>query len=253
MSPAGPRANLAVIRPPYETLTPLAPAVPLDALEMRGCAIIWWIRDAATQQNEFDYLLEREIGIPLIIVLPAPSAAQRTLPLLHAARRLRPRAVIPAGIFDEPLQIRDVLSAPPKSMAEAATLYLVHRGILRSRSIQKEVQRIFELAPEVPSISKLARRMYTSRRSLGRHFAAHDLPVPSHWLQFGRLLHISVRLQNESGAIFRIAAKSGYPDGFTLSNQMKRLTGFRPTDIKRLLGWEWIIEAWIRREGLDRE
>ena len=32
MSPAGPRVNLAVIRPPYETLAPLAPAVPLDAI-----------------------------------------------------------------------------------------------------------------------------------------------------------------------------------------------------------------------------
>ena len=106
-----------------------------------------------------------------------------------------------------------------------------------------------ELAPEVASISKLSRRMYTSRRTLGRHLSAAGLPVPSHWLQFARLLYISVQLQNDSSAIFRIACRAGYPDGFTMSNQMKRLIGYRPSDIRACLGWEWIVEAWLRREA----
>ena len=43
----------------------------------------------------------------------------------------------------------------------------------------REVKRIFELAPEISSVTKLARRMYTSRRTLGRHFALSGVPVPS--------------------------------------------------------------------------
>jgi hypothetical protein len=31
---------------------------------------------------------------------------------------------------------------------------------------------------------------------------------------------------------------------------MKRLTGFRPTDVRQRLGWEWVVEAWLRRERL---
>ena len=58
------------------------------------------------------------------------------------------------------------------------------------------------------------------------------------------------RSLKETTAIFRIAARCGYPDGFTMSNQMKRLTGFRPTEVRQRLGWEWVMEAWLRREGL---
>ena len=46
----------------------------------------------------------------------------------------------------------------------------------------------------------------------------------------------------------RNLAKSGYPDGFTLSNQMKRLIGCRPTEVRTCLGREWILDAWLRRE-----
>jgi transcriptional regulator GlxA family with amidase domain len=94
--------------------------------------------------------------------------------------------------------------------------------------------------------------MYISRRTLGRHFALSGLPVPSHWLQFARLLHVSIQLQNETGAAFRIATRAGYPDGFTMSNQMKRMIGYRPTEVRNWLGWEWLLEAWLRREGLGR-
>ena len=57
------------------------------------------------------------------------------------------------------------------------------------------------------------------------HFHGAGIPVPSHWLQFGRILNVAMHLHNEKTAVFRIAARSKYPDGFTLSNQMKRLIG----------------------------
>jgi AraC-like DNA-binding protein len=57
-------------------------------------------------------------------------------------------------------------------------------------------------------------------------------------------------MHNDEAAVFRIAARFGYPDGFTMSNQMKRLVGHRPSEVRQLLGWEWIVEAWLKREGL---
>ena len=126
----------------------------------------------------------------------------------------------------------------------------MQRVIVSTRTIRREVHRIFEFAPETGSVSKLSKKLYLSRRTLGRHLTTANLPVPSHWLQFARLLHVTINLQNETTAIFRIAARCGYPDGFTMSNQMKRLTGFRPTEVRQRLGWEWVMEAWLRREGL---
>jgi hypothetical protein len=31
---------------------------------------------------------------------------------------------------------------------------------------------------------------------------------------------------------------------------MKRLIGYRPSEVRRLLGWEWLVEAWLLKEKL---
>jgi AraC-like DNA-binding protein len=192
--------------------------------------------------------MARPPGLPLIVLLPAAAEIRRTLPLLGRVTALFPRSVLPAPYLGSPEYLRQVLAAAPRPLAEGVTRYLRRRGVLRHAAIEREVRRILELATETASVTRLSRRMYASRRTLGRHFSAAHLPVPSHWLQFARLLHITVQLQNEKSAIFRIATRAGYPDGFTMSNQMKRLIGYRPTDVRAWLGWEWVIEAWLRRE-----
>ena len=60
---------------------------------------------------------------------------------------------------------------------------------------------------------------------------------------------MAIRLQNSDETLFSIGYELGYPDGFSLSNQMNRLLGVRPSDARRYLGWEWILEAWLRREA----
>lgn len=241
---------LARFAPPYEHFQPQA-LVPLGTVEdWRGCALVWRLADAASQWPEYVWLAARPAGLPLIVMLPHPDDIERTVPLLRRVRELRPRAVVPGAVLGTPEHLRAMLAAPPRSVAAAVTEYLKYRGVLRTDDARREVHRLLELAPEVPSISQLARRLYTSRRTLGRHFSEWGLPVPSHWLQFARLLHVCLHLHAENTAVFRLAARVKYPDGFTLSNQMKRLLGYRPSEIRRLLGWEWIVEAWLEREGL---
>jgi hypothetical protein len=48
--------------------------------------------------------------------------------------------------------------------------------------------------------------------------------------------------------IFKAAIQVGYPDGFTMSNQMKRLIGCRPSEVRENLGISWILEEWVTRE-----
>jgi AraC-like DNA-binding protein len=258
MRPAtGSETRIFCFAPPYSRLD--AGDGVLDAApdRLRGAALVWWLLDAERQQQEYEHLRARHPALPLIVLLPPARDIHRTLPLLNFISNLRPRAVLPSGNLGAPERLRFVLATPPRPLADTITLYLAQRGILAERTIRREVHRIIELAPEVTSISRLARRMYTSRRTLGRHLSIAGLPVPSHWLQFSRLLHIAVQIQNDSTAIFRIACRAGYPDGFTMSNQMKRLIGCRPSEVRSFLGWEWIVEAWLRREAslgnLDRQ
>ena len=56
-------------------------------------------------------------------------------------------------------------------------------------------------------------------------------------------------MQNTEDSVFSVGCALGYPDGFSVSNQMSRLFGMRPTQARERLGWEWVFEAWLRREA----
>lgn len=250
-----PESTLALFAPPYESFQSISTTWSTPLLPPRGLAIIWWLHDGNVQEQEFEWLWNRPRGLSLFIVLPPARQLERAMPLLEHVLTLNAQAVLPSGPIISPVYLRELLSRPPQQLADAVAMYLLRRRLLRTDEIRREVQRILECVPEIRSISRLARRLYTSRRTLGRHFAAAGLPVPSHWLQFGRLLYAVVHLQREKTAVFRIASRAGYPDGFTMSNQMKRLLGCRPTEVRNHLGWEWIVEAWIQQEtktgGID--
>ena len=244
---------LAVFRPPYDRLSPCVP----DAIEQlhdvdswKGSAVVWLLTDRPSQMAHFEALRYKPAGLPLIVLLPPPSQIGDVIDLLPMVRHLTPRMILPHGLVDTPYRLRQILAAPPRAVPATLTEYLVRRGLLRNRKAMREFQRIVELAPETRSISSLSRRMYTSRRTLGRHFIGSGMPVPSHCLQFARLFHVALQLQIDDSAVFRIASRFGYTDGFTMSNQMKRLIGYRPSDVRELLGWEWIVEAWLKKEGV---
>jgi AraC-like DNA-binding protein len=241
-----PSPNLSLFHPPYEAFTPIG-ELPHGC--ERGCAIVWSVLDATSQQAEFEWLANRPARLPLIILLPPPSGIERALPLLREAGSLHPRGVLPNSGGDGPENIRLLLGSPPRDLPGVVTSHLAREGVLRNQKIRGLVRRIFELAPMYPSITQLARKMCTSRRTLGRAFEAERLPVPSHWLQFARLVYVSAVIQEKQNVpIFKAAIQVGYPDGFTMSNQMKRLIGCRPSDVRENLGLSWILEEWVKLE-----
>jgi AraC-like DNA-binding protein len=255
MAVAPPAEGLRFFSPPYHQIGDEPITEWRDTGCLRGTAVVWTLGAGSGQQRDLALLRERPPALPLIVLLPAAEEIRGVLPALGAVPTLDARAVLPGAALGSPERLRQALCSRPGALAESVTRMLVRRGLLRSDSTRREVRNILELAGDTASISRLSRRMYMSRRTLGRHFAVAGLPVPSHWLQFGRLLNVIVHIQSENAAIFRIATRLGYPDGFTMSNQMHRLIGCRPSEVRRLLGWEWVVEAWLQREaaagGLD--
>ncbi|HSJ10384.1 MAG TPA: AraC family transcriptional regulator [Longimicrobiales bacterium] len=249
--PATAAHTLALFQPPYAELTPCTTSTVAELRHFsawKGKVLVWQLNGGAHQQSEYEALRDKTPGLPLMILLPPPSELRRALDLLPLLRSLGPRGVLPHGFIDSAHRLRQALGTPPGSLGAAVVTLIERMGITDDRKVLRELHRIIELSATTRSIAMLSRRMYTSRRTLGRHFEAHGLPVPSHCLHFGRLLHVALQLQGTDTAMFRIAGRFGYPDGFTMSNQMKRLTGFRPTQVRELLGWEWLVEAWIRKE-----
>lgn len=240
--------SLACFLPPYQEFTAYEEFPSGRRLKRRGAALVWQIVRPDTAEHELEIVRSRPRGVSLIIVLPPAAEIHRVVGIVRELPSTMPRGVLPASAIGSVESVRNVLTSCPRDLPLRVLQYLSHHGVLPTAQLRNDVLRIFELAPHTPSIQKLCRQMYTSRRTLGRHFDAHGLPVPSHWLQFARLLHLATRIHGDKRAIFRLAAQAGYPDGFTMSNQMKRLLGIRPTELRQFLGYEWIIEEWLERE-----
>jgi AraC-like DNA-binding protein len=142
----------------------------------------------------------------------------------------------------------ELLRAEPEDLSAEVLDFLAHRRMVVDRETRRIVARTIELSSTVRSLSELCRQLYVSRRALGRRFSDRRLPPPSHWLQFSRALRVCLRLQASQLPVAQVARMFGYPDAFTLSNQLVRLIGVRPSDVRDCLGWEWVLEAWVEEE-----
>ena len=235
--------GLQLFRAPYHTCTPLDAESHPGNLRP-GEAAVWFMRPGPRIAEELRWAALRPIGMPLFIVLPQPEEIPDLATILPALPNLKPKGVLPGAGRGTLTALRSLLGAPPPALHRAVADLLENTGAIAEPATRQRVELIFAAAPNVRSIHSLARQLCQSRRTLGRFFQERDLPVPSHWLQFARVLHTAIQLQNTSLSIGRVSARFGYPDGFTLSNTMKRLTGYRPSFVREHLGWEWIVEAW---------
>lgn len=241
-----PRHGLHLFRPPYTRCEPVEPSWSGESVEP-GASLVWFMAPVGEIYPELEWVRSRPAWLPLFVVLPEPEDILPIAGILRSVPELNPRGILPSAGQGFTAALRTLLSAPPSELPVAVADHMEAVGFIENGD-RSRVQPIFASAPSIRSIEQLARSMCQSRRTLGRYFRNRGLPVPSHWLQFARLLHVAIQLQNTRTNISRVAARFGYTDGFTMSNSMKRLTGYRPSSVRESLGWEWLVESWIRRE-----
>lgn len=241
---------LSLLCPPYQELR----AVTGGGVQLRsegrrpGCVLVWRMAAGLTAQDR-DIVSSRPGGLPLVVILPTDTDIPEDPAFLRLIEGVRPIGVLPYHQAPSPSDLACVLRQPPEDLASEVTDYVQWRGIALDRETSRLIRKTVTLSAELRSVSGLARALYLSRRALGRRFMARGLPVPSHWLHFSRLLRVAIRLQNSQDSVLSVGYDLGYPDGFSLSNQMARLTGYRPSEARMYLGWEWLLEAWLRQEA----
>lgn len=238
-------------RPPYRFVEPgcgeTAPR-PSRMDPPRGELLVWRASSPLSGWA-FETARARQPGVPLVVILPPADALRDPRELLRIIELCRPHSVLPHHPQPNPLDLQALLRRPPDDLAGDVLDYLVWRGIVLDQDTRHLLRRTMELAGEIRTVSALGRSLYLSRRALGRRFLERGIPVPSHWLHFGRVLRACMNLQNLQSSLFDVASDLGYPDGFALSNQVHRLVGIRPSMAREHLGWEWILETWLRREA----
>lgn len=242
--------ELTVLSHPYQELIPVARGrVQLkEAARMPGSALVWEMPERDFEGNR-SLVENRPGGLSLIVILPSADSIEAHPGIVQAIHRCRPHGLLPRHGIPDPGDLLAVLSRPALDPAAEMTDYLAWRGLVVDRETTHLLRRIFELSGELRTVTALSRGLYMSRRALGRRLMTRGLPVPSHWLQISRILRLTSKLQNSRTSIFSLAYDAGYPDGFALSNQMQRLVGYRPSQIREYRGWEWVFEAWLRREA----
>lgn len=241
-----PFTELSWFSPPYFEFVP-ADRVTHGIQPPRGVFLVWDLKYLTNLASTTHRIAGRPHGMELVVILPRAHDIPRIQHILDGLGDYHPCGILPASL-NSAERLRQALRNLPRRPKQDFTDYVRRRGLLCSDRACADVSKLFAEAPVVRSVSDLARRMATSRRTLGRHFAEAGIPTPSHWLQIARLLYVSLYLQRNRCSIGRAAAEVGYPDPFTMSNQMKRLTGLRPTDVKCRYGWTWIIECWVLEE-----
>ncbi|MFH1763236.1 MAG: hypothetical protein ABIF09_03495 [Gemmatimonadota bacterium] len=236
-----PYRRLEVLDHPYQ--------IPRSPLPNRGSVLLWNLKPGEIASGSRS-VRARPPGVALFVVLP-PTAelGSRGEALLRLMELCRPHSVLPHVQEIDPEELVSVLRRFPSQLAVEVTEYLLWRGVEVDLDTRRLLRKTLELSGELRTVSGLARSLYLSRRALGRRFMTKGLPVPSHWLHFGRVLRGSLRLQDPRANLFGVGCELGYPDGFAFSNQMKRLTGLRPSIMRECFGWEWIVESWLFTEA----
>jgi len=250
MSAPIPFAPLGLLGHPYTEIRPVTGGRHQLYEEGRepGSLLLWRL-DGGPRSQDIPVVSKRPGGLALVVVLPNPQRMGPEGVLTRILGEVRPQGILPHYEDPDPADLIHVLRRPPHNLGVECTEYLRWRGIGFDRESRQLIRRIIDLSAELRSITALSRALYMSRRALGRKFMSRGLPVPSHWLQFGRLLRAAIRMQTSDENVLSIAYELGYPDGFSLSNQMHRLMGIRPAEARERLGWEWIMEAWLKREA----
>jgi len=238
--------------PPYREVDPLShpSAFPSAPLPPRGAALIWNLEQGDWGRG-FRAVRDRPPGVALFILLPPASILGGLDRLLELMEYCRPHSILPHMEELNPEELVAFLKRFPADFPMEVADYLTWRGIEVDSDTRRLIRKTLELSGELRTVGGLARSLYLSRRALGRRFMTRGLPPPSHWLHFGRILRASVRLQHPESTLFSVAGDLGYPDGFSLSNQMHRLIRLRPSIMRECFGWEWIVESWLFQEAME--
>jgi len=239
------------LSPPYHQLSPTDDprAFTNGRAYTAGEALAWHVREPVTEAR-LELVRGRPGGVALLVLLPPSDRLVDPETVLRLVERCRPHSILPHHVEPRVADLTAILRRPPDDLAREVVDYLVWRGLRVDGDTRHLIRRIVDLAGDLRTVSGLSRSLYLSRRALGRRFMSRELPVPSHWLHMGRILKAAIRLQNCDASLFDVAGDLGYADGFSLSNQMHRLVGVRPAEVRECLGWEWILEAWLRKEAV---
>ena len=125
--------------------------------------------------------------------------------------------------------------------------YLIDHDVVPAAGPATDVLRAISALPvEDLRVQLLADRLGVGRRTLVRRLRSSGLPAPHAWIVLARTLHAH-RVILRGGTLKEAAMTAGFPDQFTMSNAIHRISRFRPSEMDSVR-WQQLVEVWIARQ-----
>lgn len=170
---------------------------------------------------------------------------RRSAPWAHITIHV-PEASVTAGALL--LQLTQACALTARAQPSRASLVNLLRPVNLEHQVLRWIQdRKPALRPTV--LQALERAIYGSSATEAtdaarqRHRRA-GLPSPSQTTRLLRALPPLIRLQSSSLSVNRAAIEAGFADGSALSESCQRLFGGRPSWLRSVVGWRWLIWRW---------
>lgn len=247
--PSGSPLGIAQALPPYREFVPFSP--PRDGRAPLPLGTILCVRVTDTARD-WPHV---EAGVPALraryptapVVLHFAHAA--TADAIHLARHaafLFVRAIL---VDDEPVAptLRRFLTQPVDLAADVVE-WLPLRGVRVPPECVPLIREVVRRAAVHRSVRDLLHAIGESEHNVRKRLHGRGLPAPGGWFAAARAAHAALRLQSDTErTLLDVALDFGYSDHSTLSRQMVRLFGLRPSVIRETLGWEPLADRWIAR------
>ena len=247
LPPLRPSHPIVVLRPPYEERDLRSAFPDLDTATAQAGTVVGvqvsrpCVDPGALRALVID--LSKRVACPVVMLLQmSPEDA------LAAAARLAPmrfRAVAPLGPGMQAI-LRDSLT-DSSMLAQGVVDWLQLRSIRLNPNQADLVETIFAAAPRHEDLSTLLDRHRIPQSSARFRLKKRGLPSPARWFQLARALHAALRLQARPDlSVATVARQLGFADHSALAHLLRRSLHGTAHEIRGTLGWEWLLERWLR-------
>ena len=142
--------------------------------------------------------------------------------------------------------LRDSLT-DPSTLAQGVVDWLQLRSIRLNPNQADLIQSIFAAAPRHDDLTSLLDRHGIPQSSARFRLKKRGLPSPTRWFQLARAIHAALRLQaRPDQSVASVARQLGFADHSAFAHLLRRSLHVTANQIRGTLGWEWLLEHWLR-------
>jgi AraC-like DNA-binding protein len=239
------------LSPPYEHYEAVPDIAALTPQDLPDAALLVVALDQPSHVWDeapalIPQLRARFPATPVVVRVPR-GTDEAELEWARRAGRLQVRAVVIEGEVPR-TRLRQVLT-DVSTFPEQVEQWLPLRLPRLAPDVGRMIATIVRLAPRYAEVSVLLGTLGHAERTVRTWFRRAEVPGPGKWLAAAHAVRAALRLQGDSSPLLTVAVECGYSDHSSLSRQSLRLFGVRPGMIRRTLGWEWLMDRWLRRAG----